>query len=146
MTAKEYLRQIKLLDEKIKHRMQEQEEIRQMAMSTGALTYDADKVQTSLSGDSRQLRLIEKAADMDAEIQRMVDDLIDLKHRIIGEIHQLDDERYIRILFDRYVEGVPLRTIAANIGYEYKWLCRLHGYALSEFASLLLKTTRPNTI
>lgn len=142
MTAKEHLSQIRKLNTRIDNLIIERQQILDMAFSTGAIRYDEDRVQTSLSGTPRQLSLIEKAADMDREITDMIDQLIDLRHEIIKQIHGLSDDRFVRILFQRYVERKSLTQIANDMNYDYKWLCRLHGYALSEFDKMIKNTTK----
>lgn len=137
MTAKEYLNRIRRLNTRIDNLIVERQQVWDLALSTGAVRYDRDRVQSSPSGTPRQLSLIEKAADMDRTITSMIDRLVDMKHDIIEQIHQLSDDRFIQILFKKYVELKPLTQIADELNYDYKWTCRLHGYALSEFGKLL---------
>ena len=75
---------------------------------------------------------------MEEEVTRMIDQLIDLKNRIIGEIHQLDDERYIRILEMRYMDQDTWEQIAVNMHMDVRHIYRLHGYALQEFTMKVL--------
>ena len=114
MTAKEYLRQIGTLDAKINRRMKQVEELKALATSTGSLT----------PGEH--------------EVTAMIDELIDLKNQIIGEIHQLDDVRYIRILEMRYIDQETFEQIAVTMHMDIRHIFRLHGYALQEFAQRIL--------
>lgn len=139
MTAKQYLSQIRHLDTRINQRIREKELLQQEALSTGAIRYDKDRVQTSPDGTPRQLKLIEKAADMEAEINAMVDQMIDVRHIIIEQIQNLPDHRYVQILFKRYVEYKTFEQIAVDMSYTYKWVCDLHGAALDAFAAAYLK-------
>ena len=139
MTAKQYLSQIRHLDTRINQRIREKELLQEEALSTGAIRYDKDRVQTSPSGTSRQLLLTEKAADMELEITRMIDRFVGLKHKIIGQIQQLPDERFMRVLFERYVNYKSFEQIAVEMSYTYKWICDLHGMALNAFDAAFLK-------
>ena len=136
MTAKEYLRQIRLLDDKINQRMQEAEEIRQLAYGLKAVEIRQDAVQTSPTGDTMTAR-VGRYVDIEREIDGMIDYFVGLKHRIIGEIQELSDRRYVDILFMRYVQYRSFEEIAVEMHYAYKWVCDLHGQALAAFENLL---------
>lgn len=133
MTAKEYLSQLRLLDIKINQKIKEAEELKALAFNAGALSAEGEKVQTSLSGSSRQCDMIEKYVDLQAEIDSEIDRYVDLKHKIINEIHQLSDPRYVEVLHRRYVDGEKFEKISVDMNYGYEWICRLHGQALLAF-------------
>ena len=82
--------------------MKQVEELKELATATGSLA-PGDRVQSSPAGDKMSSTVI-KWIDMEHEVTRMIDELVDLKNQIIGEIHQLDDQRYIRILEMRYID------------------------------------------
>ena len=103
MTTKEYLGQIELFDEKIKQKKSELHDLKLIATSTGGMNYDADRVQTSPTGDTL-VNKVAKYVDLEAEIEREMHDFMVLKHRIINEIHELQDVRFVNLLFKRYVE------------------------------------------
>ena len=132
MTAKEYLRQIGVLDTKINRRQKQVEELKLLATGTGSLT-PGDRVQSSPAGD-KMSSIVIKWIDMEHEVTVMIDELIDLKNQIIGEIHQLDDQRYIKILEMRYIDQETFEQIAVTMHMDIRHVFRLHGYALQEFA------------
>lgn len=133
MTAKEYLSQLRLLDIKINQKIKEAEELKALAFNAGALSAEGEKVQTSLSGSSRQCDMIEKYVDLQAEIDSEIKSYVDLKHEIIDEIHKLSDSRYVEILHRRYIDGKTFEQISVDMNYDYKWVCKLHGKALLAF-------------
>lgn len=139
MTAKEYLRQIKVLDLKIKQRTEEQIRLRSEALQNGSPELSADKVQTSISGD-RMGDLMTTCADLEKEIKEMIMDFVILRHRIIGEIQALKDRRYVELLYLAYVDYKRLEEIACVMKktdgspYSYDHIARLHGEALQEFS------------
>ena len=137
MTAKEYLRQIGILDAKINRRLKQVEELKTLATSTGSLM-PGGKVQTSPAGD-KMSAIVSRWIDLEKEIIPMIDDLVDLKNKIIGEIHQLEDERYIRILEMRYVDQESWQHIADIMHLDIRHIFRLHGYALQEFAKRVIE-------
>lgn len=139
MTAKDYLRQIRILDLKIKQRTEEQIRLRSEALQNGSPELSADKVQTSISGD-RMGDLLTTCAELEKEIQTLINSFIILRHKIIGEIQALEDRRYVEILYLHYVDYKRLEEIACimvkNDGspYNYDYIVRLHGAALQEFS------------
>ena len=133
MTAKEYLRQIAALDAKITGRLKQLENLKHLAAVTRSPSdISPDKVQTSVEGD-RMAAIIAEWVDIEREIDDDVDKLVRTKHRIIGEIHQLADARYIQILELRYVELMTFEQIADEMGIVLRHVYRLHGGALEAF-------------
>jgi hypothetical protein len=147
MTAKEYLRQIKRLEIKIDQRRQERDRLLSDAMGNGSPRLSRDRVQTSVSGDTMGEKLAE-CADIQTEIDWLINKLIADRHRIIGEIHTLTDARYIQILYLHYVEGKRLEDVAEIMRktngkpYSYDHIASLHGMALQEFDRIILKSHR----
>ena len=145
MTAKEYLRQLKNLEVKIDQRRLERDRLIAEAMGNSSPRLTVDKVQTSISGDTMGEKLAD-AADIQREVEWLINKLIADRHRIIGEIHTLADARYIQILYLHYVEGKKLEDVAEIMvktngkPYSYDHIASLHGMALQEFDRIILKT------
>lgn len=139
MTAKNYLRQIRLLDQKISQRVEEAAELRQLAIGFHAVEIKEDAVQTSPDGD-KLAEAVGRYVDMEEEIDRMIDDFVDLKHKIIGEIQGLSDQRMVELLYLRYVKYMRLEEIACTMkkadgtAYSYEHIRWLHGISLRKFA------------
>lgn len=134
MTAKEYLQQLHRADVIIDQRIQEKADLRERLSSIGSFDYARDRVQTSTPGDAPYVGLIEKIIDIEDEIDRLIDGYVDLKHKMISEIHGLQDSRYIEILYKKYVEGKRLEEIAVEMDYTFQYVVLLHGHALKEFS------------
>ena len=149
MTAKEYLRQLPLFDMKIQQKVNERNDLMLMATCTGSLGMDPNKVQTSIAGD-KMSEAVSKYVDKEAEINQMIDEYVDLKDKIINEIHQLTDVRYVELLYLRYVPDVQthrvkrLEEIACIMKrtdgepYSFDHIARLHGQALEDFGEKVL--------
>lgn len=132
MKAKEYLKQVELLDVKIRQKKIELEGLKEDATCTGAFDYSSEKVQTSAKADSMSKK-VTKYVDLEKEIHEDIERFTELKHKVIGQIHMLDDITYMKILFKKYIEFKTLKTIAKEIGYSYDRTRHAHGYALLEF-------------
>lgn len=132
MTAKEYLMQIKLLDVKIQQKQAQVDDLRDRAISVGGQQTDSVRVQSSKDGDNIG-RKVAKYADLESGIEADTYELLKLKHKIIKQIQQLSDVRYVELLYKRYVEYKKLELIAVEMNYDYDWVRTLHGYALIDF-------------
>lgn len=130
--AKKYLSQIGLMKVRIEQRQREANEIRELAMSTGAIDYSKDKVDGGKFSNIQE-DLIVKYSDMQEEIGRQIQDMMNLQHTIIREIQELENDNYVRILYARYVDNKSLHLIAEELHFSYIWVKKLHGNALLEF-------------
>ncbi len=134
MTAKEYLQQLHKADVVINQRVQEKADIRARLFSIGSFDYTKERVQMSLPTSAGYEREIEKLNDLENEIDRLIDAYVNLKHKIIGEIHGLKNWKHIEILYKKYVEGKRLEEISIEMDYTFQYVVLLHGYALKEFS------------
>lgn len=132
MKAKEYLKQVELMDVKIRQKKIELAGLKEEATCTGAFDYSAEKVQTSSKADSMSKK-VAKYVDFENEIHEDIERFTELKHKVIGQIHMLDDTKYINVLFKKYIEYKGLKEISKELGYSYDHIRRVHGWALLEF-------------
>lgn len=132
MKAKEYLKQVELLDVKIRQKKIELAGLKEEATCTGAFDYSAEKVQTSAKADSMSKK-VAKYVDLENEIHEDIERFTELKHKVMGQIHMLDDPKYINVLFKKYIEYKGLKEISKELGYSYDHIRRVHGWALLEF-------------
>jgi DNA-directed RNA polymerase specialized sigma subunit len=134
MDAKQFLRQIRQLDQEINSKLEEVEKLRSLAEKMTS-TLSHDNVSQSGCGD-RVSEVVAKIVDLDREITRSVDRMIDLKDKAIRLINQLDEPNHRLVLILRYINGYTWEQIAVKMGYVFQWVHVLHGRALREFAKL----------
>ncbi len=134
LTAKQYLDQLIVIDTKINQKMEELADLMTAATSTGAIDYSKDRVQTS--PQNAQENRICKYVDLDAEINREIDEFVDIKHRVTKEIQELNVDYYIKILFKVYVQYKTVKDAANEIGLSYQYVRDLHKKALKAFEEL----------
>lgn len=133
MTAKEYLAQVKTLSFYVNEKYNDIKELRAKITFLSAIDYSAVKVQTSNTGKDRNLELIERLADVEAEFGRAAIKAANKKALILDQINALPDDRYREILNRRYIKFQALEKIAVEMSYNYHWICHLHGEALQAF-------------
>lgn len=136
MKAKEYLKQVELLDTKIQQKKIELENLKENATCTGSFDYSAEKVQTSAKADSMSIK-VAKYVDLEKEINEDIEQFTELRHKVIGQIHMLSDPKYMNILFKKYIEYKGLKEIAREMDYTHEYVRRLHGWALLSFERFL---------
>ena len=132
VNTQRYLCQIKILDTKIKQKQEQYNQLYESAHSVGAVRYDREPVQTSKTNDAiersiiRYLKLEEEIKDETLNFQKT-------KHKIINEIQELDDYRFINLLYKKYVEYKPMNMIAEEMCYSYDYVKELHRNSLKAF-------------
>ena len=139
MTAKEYLQQLHKADVIINQRIQEKADLRARLSSIGSFDYAKDRVQTSLPEGAGYERQIEKIIDLENEIDRLIDEYTDLKHKVIGQLHDLNSAEQIKILYKRYVLSERFEQIAVDLDFSIRNVYKIHGQGLQEFQKILLK-------
>ena len=139
MKAKEYLLQIEVLAAKIEHKRQRAKEYRELALCSGGFDYSKERVQTSNLGGQienpvvRYVELEQEAVQDELMLQQM-------KDRITGEIHNINNADFIKLLYKRYVECKSLGQVTKEMQYSYDRIRHMHGEALKAFEKINLST------
>ncbi len=133
---KKYLSEIKHVHEDIQSRIEEKELLRQ-SVELKTTSYNADKVQESKQGryDDRYLKILEVSDD----INKKIDNLINLKVKVSNDIDRLDNPEYRLLLRLRYINLNSFENIAVKMNYDIRHITRLHGNALKCFSDNVLK-------
>ena len=135
MTTKEYLKQIKVLDHKIKHKENQLAELRARIMQAGGVNYGRERVQSSPKGDKMAEDVI-RMIDLQEQISAERAAYFKKKQEIVNRIHRMDEAAYIDVLIKRYVELKGFEVIAEEMHYSISYTYELHRKALHAFALL----------
>jgi RNase H-fold protein (predicted Holliday junction resolvase) len=133
--AKWFLSQVKKLDLQIKNKLIEKQQWKDIALGITA-NMDGERVQSS-GGKSKMADAIEKCVDMEAEIDSLVDKLIDTKKEVIQTIEQLENPYDYDLLHKKYIQFMTFEQIAEYYGREYTTITTAHGRALKNVQALL---------
>lgn len=133
MKAKEYLQQLQRLDTMINQKIKELGDLRLMSQSVGGIDYSEDRVQSSPSGDAPFVKPVLRMIELEQEINAEIDRFVDEKHEIINQIQALQNPKHIDILYKHYVEFKRLEIVAVEMNFTYQYIVELHGTALKEF-------------
>lgn len=136
MKPKEYLSQAILLDHKIESNLEALSDLKTRVYSASPKPSDDVRVQTSPSDPSA---LVDKMIDLELAINREIDQLVELKGRLMLEINGLDNNVFSLLLMKRYILNKSLYEVAKEMSYSYGAIRNMHGQALEEFGRIYLK-------
>jgi len=132
LTAKEYLLQIARAERHIRMLQREQDDLHH-ELYPGGMDYSGDRVQTTHDPDKFG-SVIAKIDATERRIVAEIDRLVDAKERITKQILAMPNARTAEILHCRYVLLMKWEEIAVKTNTDLRWVYRLHGQGLSEFA------------
>ena len=138
MTAKDYLRQIGRMSERIRQRQRELDDLRRNRIYMRATDYSGVKVQSSPAQDG-STRQSDRLIDLERDTERLITEFANARHKIIGQIQQMSDID-CAILYRRYVEEMDFTEISEDINISYYWVSHLHGDALKRFEEKFLQS------
>ena len=133
MTAKEYLSQARYLDARINTKIKQLEALNTLATSaTSVLT---GMPHSPNKATSKMAEIVDKIVDLQAEINRDIDALVDLKGEMRSKLEMVPAEDYKAILEMRYLCFMSWEQIASNLGLSVPYTYKLHDRALKGFES-----------
>ena len=133
MTAKEYLSQARYLDARINTKIKQLEALNTLATSaTSVLT---GMPHSPNKATSKMADIVDKIVDLQAEINRDIDALVDLKSEMRSKLEMVPAEDYKAILEMRYLCFMSWEQIASNLGLSVPYTYKLHDRALKGFES-----------
>ena len=133
--AQAYLAQVEMIDSIIRNKLIEQQQWRDIALGITA-NMEGERVQSSGS-QSKMQDAINKCVDMEAEIDGLIDRLIDTKREVIATIEQLESPYEYRILHAKYIQFIDLVDISEQWNREYTAITTAHGRALAHVQEIL---------
>lgn len=135
MKSREYLGQAFYLDQRVNSKLEQIASLREIAMKTTSILTDSP-LNTSINpysmGDA-----ISKIMDLENEINSDIDKLVDLKREIATLINGITTVEYKILLELRYLCFHTWEQIAEELGYNLRWIYRMHGKALNAFEVIL---------
>ena len=130
MTTKTYLSQARYLDMRIKSKLQQIDSLNELATTcTSVLTGMPRNPSGSVSG---MADAVCKIVDLQNDINRDIDTLVDLKKEIMGVIKAVANPEHQTLLEKRYLCFLSWEKIAVDMGYDLRYTHKLHIRALEE--------------
>lgn len=135
MDAKKWLRQVELLDKKIKNKMVERQQWEDMAIGL-SVGMGGDRVQSS-GKKEKMAKSVERCVDIESEVEMLVDEYVKAKLEVIATIEKLDSPTEYNILHMRYIQFMRLQEIADKYNRDYTWVTTTHGRAVKNVQKIL---------
>ena len=133
--AQIFLEQPEKLDIQIRNKLIEKKQWHDIALGITA-NMDGERVQSS-GAKSKMADAVNKCVDMEAEIDKLIDELIDTKKDVIQTIEKLDSPTEYNVLHMRYIQYMSLQDIADHYNRDYGWVTTTHGRALKSVQEIL---------
>lgn len=131
LSAREYLEQLQKLNDEINQDLEELENMKLAATSTGAIDYSKDRVQTSPQ-NALEKRIC-NYTDFERVVDSKVDRYVDIKEQLKSEIRGLSKRNHVNVLFKIYVQFKSVKIAADEMEMSYGYVVELHNKALAAF-------------
>ncbi len=125
--TKEELWDLITLNNRINSKLKQLENLKYLREASGSLDYSKDRVQSYPINRIEKLTI--KILDLENEINKDIDELVDMKARA-RECFQLLEGKYNLIMELRYMECLEWREVARRSYYSEKHVHKIHGQAL----------------
>lgn len=130
MTSKEYLVQAYRIDQRINSKLEQMASLRALA------TKATSTISGNLPSGSRNVQAMEdiivKIIDLENEINKDIDTLVDLKREIVGVIKRISNPEYQTLLELRYLCFYSWEKVAVEMEYDLRYVHKLHKKALEQ--------------
>lgn len=123
MTAKEYLSQAYRLDQRIDSKIAQVSSLNDLATKCSATLTGMPR--NPNRGDSTMADAVCKIVDLQEEINRDIDRLVDLKREIVAVIKAVENPEYQVMLEKRYLSFQTWEQIAVDMNYSIQHIYRL---------------------
>jgi len=128
MTKKEYLSQAHHIDCRINAKISQVSSLHDLATKASVTLTD---MPGSPTRNTHQMEnVIVKILDLEEQINADIDRLVDLKAEISKVINAVDDPDLRTLLELRYLSFKTWEAIAYEMGYDLRWVYKLHKRAL----------------
>lgn len=116
--------EIKKLDELIKAKQQELDNLEDLLTQTNVSNYD-ERVQTSPVSKNLE-NTIQAIKDTQTELQNAIQQFIELKVECMKKVDSLSDPKLIAIAYKRYFEFKTFEKIAEEMNLSERWILKLN--------------------
>ena len=130
MTTKDYFEQALTLNKRINSKLDHLSTLREMTTKASITLSDMPR---SSSRNMYQMQdIISKIVDLENEINEDIDRFVDKKREYMRIIREIRDPVSQLIMEQRYLCCRTWEKISEELGYDLRWLHRLHGRALQD--------------
>lgn len=135
MTAADFLNQPYVLQRKIRVKEQKAKYYRELAGSVSSPGFE-EHYSASRNTDAPFVKYLQKADELEGEIEEDYIRLAELKEKIDRAIDLIEDENEAMVLRYRYVMMLSMKEIARKMYYTLRWTQMIHVRAVTHFETL----------
>ena len=136
MNVKDYLEQAKYLDMRINSKVEQLSRLNDLA--TKCTVTLSDMPRNPNKGTSSMEDTIINIIGLQEEINRDIDNLVDLRREIMEVIKKVENVEYQTILENRYLSFMSWEKIAVEMKYSIQQIYRLRDKAQKEVEKILV--------
>lgn len=130
--VKDYFSQIRKTDRLIQRLT---DTVSTLRSSLTSKSYELNPAQVQTSGPKNTLEeTVAKIVDLEADINRRIDELVDMKQEAFTMINRIPDLDQQNILIGRYIQLKDWEDIALELNFSIQWVYELHGKGLLAFS------------
>ncbi len=131
MTPKEYLKQIEVLENQVKHLCFELEAAENTIAQIRAIRYDSVKVQNGTRPHEASFeKEIDHVIELRNKLVAKIAETNEKRHEIISVLNEVPNVIYSSLLFKLFVEHKTLEDCAKELGFSYDYTIELQRKAL----------------
>lgn len=130
MTTKEFLNQAYRIDQRINSKLEQI--ISLHALATKATSTLSDMPINKTESQSRMADVIAKIVDLETEINKDIEKLVEIKKNIVSTIKKVQNPELQTLLELRYLCFRTWEQIAVEMNYDLSWVHRLHNRSLNK--------------
>lgn len=141
--AKRYLKQIGILDIRIKNLTDEIIKLKDKMGDAKTMSFEPRiGASGNLNTKSPQELLIERINNCEIELDNLMMDYTCKRQEIVKNILKLEDKDMIEVIYNRYVMSWGWKRIAKESGYHRSHVHRIHDKGIEELAKILKLETQ----
>jgi DNA-directed RNA polymerase specialized sigma subunit len=135
ISAKEYLSQAYRIDQRINAKLEQLEHLRALSRKS-TVSYGAEPVSRTRNVTAMEDSIV-RLIDLENEINRDIDHLVDFKREIYGVLQKIQDPELQLLLELRYLCFKNWSEISVALELEGRYVFKVHSRALAEVAKIL---------
>lgn len=132
--AKDYLYQLKSIDNCIRTNMEEIMRLEDL-LENKAVSIKDINIQSFGAHDAIGLQA-PKIIDMMMEVDNYIGSMLEIREHATRVISQIKDYRLQTVLLKYYIHNKTFEQTAVEMDLTYRWIVELHGQALNEYEAI----------
>lgn len=137
LTPKKFLQQAFYLDHRINSKIEQIDSLNALAQKATSTLSDMPKAPGR--GTSHLEEIIVKIVMLQEEINKDIDNLVNIKVQITEMINEMVDKEQQMVLEKRYLNFLSFEQIAVDLNFSIQHVFRIHKQALSEIEPVIKK-------